>query len=309
MTASSLIDLLTALWLGFTGACIGSFLNVVAYRMPLGMSVVWKPSHCPNCKHPIRAHDNVPVLGWLWLRGRCRDCSEPISPRYAIVEAIMGLAFFGLAYVELFSGGANLPGGPITAFTGANGTVWEPQWQIIGVYIYHCTLLCLLMCVVLIDFDGAKTPDKLLALSLLLGVGATIWGKGLHPGPQNSFYSSCVGAILGCLLGLLFSWMGRGRIEVTNNRNKLKGTVRRAGSFFAHRANLIAGAAICGAFVGPRAISSVAIISLAISLSGNLASGKRSTRLTKTALSSLWIALLLQLLFWMSLHRWTQELV
>jgi leader peptidase (prepilin peptidase)/N-methyltransferase len=75
------LDLVTALWLGLVGACVGSFLNVVAYRMPRGMSVVWKPSHCPRCGHAIRARDNVPVLGWLLLGGRCRDCREPISPR------------------------------------------------------------------------------------------------------------------------------------------------------------------------------------------------------------------------------------
>ena len=74
-----MLDFVTALWLGFIGACIGSFLNVVAYRMPLGLSVVWKPSHCPKCGHDIRPRDNLPVLGWILLRGRCRDCGEPIA--------------------------------------------------------------------------------------------------------------------------------------------------------------------------------------------------------------------------------------
>ncbi len=144
MTANFAIDLVTALWLGFVGACIGSFLNVVAYRMPRGISIVWKPSHCPQCGHPIRARDNVPVLSWLVLRGRCRDCGEPISPRYAIVEAVMGATFFVLAYVELFSGGANLPGGPLTELTGAASVVWNPQWEIIGAYASHCLLFSLL---------------------------------------------------------------------------------------------------------------------------------------------------------------------
>ena len=88
MTADSLIDVGTALWLGFMGACVGSFANVVAYRLPLGMSVVWNPSHCPKCSHPLRARDNVPVLGWLWLRGRCRDCGQSIAARYALVELL-----------------------------------------------------------------------------------------------------------------------------------------------------------------------------------------------------------------------------
>jgi len=171
-----LIDLITALWLGFLGACIGSFLNVVAYRMPLGMSVIWQPSHCPKCEHPIRAYDNVPVLGWLWLKGRCRDCKQPISPRYAIVEFVMGLAFFVLAYVELFNGGANLPGGPITEFTGAYDNVWVPQWKLIGIYAYHGLLMSWLMSLALIVFDGKKIPRKLLFFGILLSVFAAVNG-------------------------------------------------------------------------------------------------------------------------------------
>jgi len=176
LPTNTLIDLITALWLGFIGACIGSFLNVVAYRMPLGMSVIWQPSHCPKCEHPIRAYDNVPVLGWLWLKGRCRDCKQPISPRYAIVEFIMGLAFFVLAYVELFSGGANLRNGPITAFTGAYENVWVPQWKLIGIYAYHGLLMSWLMSLALIIFDGQKIPRKLILFGILLSVFAAVNG-------------------------------------------------------------------------------------------------------------------------------------
>ncbi|MCB1041685.1 MAG: prepilin peptidase [Acidobacteria bacterium] len=75
------------------GACLGSFLNVVFYRYPLGLSVVRPGSACPNCKTPIAAYDNVPVLAWLWLRGSCRHCKAPISIRYPIYEACFGLLF------------------------------------------------------------------------------------------------------------------------------------------------------------------------------------------------------------------------
>jgi leader peptidase (prepilin peptidase)/N-methyltransferase len=79
------------------GLCIGSFLNVVAWRVPRGESVVSPASACPRCGLPIRARDNVPVLGWLVLRGRCRDCAEPISVRYPLVEAFTGLMFAVMA--------------------------------------------------------------------------------------------------------------------------------------------------------------------------------------------------------------------
>jgi leader peptidase (prepilin peptidase)/N-methyltransferase len=69
------------------GAIIGSFLNVVAYRLPRGESLSHPPSRCPRCGHAVKPYDNVPVLSWLLLRGRCRHCGEPISKRYPIVEA------------------------------------------------------------------------------------------------------------------------------------------------------------------------------------------------------------------------------
>ncbi len=73
------------------GLIVGSFLNVVAYRLPLGQSLVLPGSHCPSCGVPIKPYDNVPVLGWLVLRGRCRSCRTPISARYPLVEALTAL--------------------------------------------------------------------------------------------------------------------------------------------------------------------------------------------------------------------------
>lgn len=78
---------------GVLGLLIGSFLNVVVWRVPRGESIVSPPSACPRCGHRIRARDNVPVLSWLLLRGRCRDCGAPISRRYPLVEAATGLLF------------------------------------------------------------------------------------------------------------------------------------------------------------------------------------------------------------------------
>lgn len=75
------------------GLAVGSFLNVVVWRVPRGESVVRPPSACPRCGHAIRWRDNIPVVSWLVLRGNCRDCSAPISGRYPAVELITGLAF------------------------------------------------------------------------------------------------------------------------------------------------------------------------------------------------------------------------
>jgi len=78
---------------GVVGLLVGSFLNVVVWRVPRGESIVSPPSACPRCGHDIRAYDNVPVVSWFVLRGKCRDCGEPISRRYPLVEATTGVLF------------------------------------------------------------------------------------------------------------------------------------------------------------------------------------------------------------------------
>ena len=75
------------------GLAFGSFLNVCIYRLPQGLSVVTPRSACPQCKHPIALYDNIPVLSWLILGGRCRNCKEHISPRYLIIELLTGALF------------------------------------------------------------------------------------------------------------------------------------------------------------------------------------------------------------------------
>jgi leader peptidase (prepilin peptidase)/N-methyltransferase len=78
---------------GISGAVIGSFLNVVVYRLPLGQSLVKPRSHCPSCDTPVSPRDNVPLLSWLFLKGRCRHCGESISARYPAVELLTALCF------------------------------------------------------------------------------------------------------------------------------------------------------------------------------------------------------------------------
>src|SRR5918998_4349041 len=82
---------------GVFGLIVGSFLNVVAPRLPLGASLVKPRSACPGCGTPVRPYDNVPVLSWLLLRGRCRDCDAPIDARYPLVEAGTALLWLAVA--------------------------------------------------------------------------------------------------------------------------------------------------------------------------------------------------------------------
>ena len=101
------MDPILALAIFVTGLAFGSFLNVCIYRLPLGLSVVTPRSKCPQCKRRIAFYDNVPVLSWLLLRGRCRNCKAPISPRYLLIELLTGAlfvacyAYFGMTLATL----------------------------------------------------------------------------------------------------------------------------------------------------------------------------------------------------------------
>jgi leader peptidase (prepilin peptidase)/N-methyltransferase len=117
------------------GACVGSFLNVLVYRLPLELSVIYPPSRCPDCETKLAWYDNIPVLGWIFLRGKCRYCDKPISARYPIIEAITGLLFV-FYYVMFFI----LHAGPCASLDGMRGSDWfasdlvsiQQHWPIYG---------------------------------------------------------------------------------------------------------------------------------------------------------------------------------
>ncbi|MGU3410790.1 prepilin peptidase [Microbacterium sp. M1A1_1b] len=166
MTASlaPLIGALTALT-AVLGLAIGSFLNVVVYRVPAGLSVVAPASACPRCGTSIRGVDNVPVLSWLHLRGRCRACAEPISVRYPLVELLTG-AFF------LVVGLRFLPDrtGPVAAVLG--------QAVLLVALLYVAAVSVALA---LIDIDVQRLPNAIVlpmypVLALLLGGSSALTG-------------------------------------------------------------------------------------------------------------------------------------
>ena len=92
--------LLVIAFAAVTGLAVGSFLNVVVWRLPRGESLNHPGSHCPGCGHAVRPRDNVPVLSWLLLRGRCRDCAKAISARYPLLEAVSALLWVAVVAVK-----------------------------------------------------------------------------------------------------------------------------------------------------------------------------------------------------------------
>ena len=161
-------------WLISVGCCVGSFLNVVIYRGPLGLSVVRPGSFCPKCKHAIRWQHNVPVLGWLMLRGKCYDCGVRISARYPVVEFLVGALFGGLAWVEIVSPGSASNLGPPR-------TVPLHSLESFVEYGYHLMLLSGLFCLTLIEWDGRRVPWTMGAFVLLVGLLAPLGCAAIRP--------------------------------------------------------------------------------------------------------------------------------
>lgn len=189
---------------GLLGLCVGSFLNVVIHRTPLIMNYAWRkeiawyldsqddldkthvqgitsiiendipislsfpPSRCPNCGHQIRFYENIPIISWLFLRGACSDCGNPISIRYPLVELITAL----LSVLTIYVLGANL--------AGAFGLIY----------------LWVLIALTGIDFDTQLLPDRLVFPLGMLGLAVN--SQGIFVSPTS--------ALWGVLLGFLSLW-------------------------------------------------------------------------------------------------------
>ncbi len=173
---------LIAAWAFIFWSLIGSFLNVVVHRLPLGQSVVHGGSRCPRCHAPIKWHDNLPVIGWLNLHGRCRSCGLPIASRYPIVESICAGLCTAVSFRELLTGGANLPGRlPDFQHGGVLRFFPSPSLDLIGLAVYHCGTLCMLLVWGLIACDGRRIPGR--STVWVLGVAAALptLFPALHP--------------------------------------------------------------------------------------------------------------------------------
>jgi leader peptidase (prepilin peptidase)/N-methyltransferase len=201
-------------WIFLLGSIIGSYLNVVAYRLPKGKPLFWPPSSCPSCGSRIKIRDNVPVLGWILLNGKCRNCSQPISPRYPIVEAVVGFLFLMLAMVELFTDGANIPFR--TPRTGASvvTTLLFPDPLLIATYLFHATWLSTVVAIVLIDWDASPQPVRsILSWMATIALIAVVIEPRLLPVKLASVpwaegrLGTAVQSLVGLFGGLTIGWL------------------------------------------------------------------------------------------------------
>lgn len=166
------------------GLLIGSFLNVVAWRLPRGESLVSPGSHCPGCDAPVKPYDNVPVLSWLLLRGRCRNCQERISPRYPAVELATAALYVAVVAV-----------------------LWDDAAQI----ALGLVLVTFLVPITLIDLETRRIPN---ALTLPAGIAAIAIGTALDPGGQPERLIAGLAAGLFFFLPALLTPKGMGMGDV-----------------------------------------------------------------------------------------------
>jgi leader peptidase (prepilin peptidase)/N-methyltransferase len=186
------------------GLALGSFLNVCIYRIPLEKSIFWPGSRCGHCFQKIRWYDNLPVISYIHLRGRCRSCKTPFSARYLLVELLTGLAFAGLFYLEVVvninsliyvdwpnkvpamsrQGGLGVnPAGnqiqrqrqEILQYQSRRIQWGEIPWRAWVAYFFHATLLCFLIVITFCDLDRREIPPSVTIPGIIIGlVGATL---------------------------------------------------------------------------------------------------------------------------------------
>lgn len=167
-----MLQLLIALYAAIFGLIVGSYLNVVIYRLPLGLSTVYPRSRCPGCGSLIRARDNVPVLSFLLLRGRCRTCGTPISWRYPLVEAATGALFVGCLL----------------------------RFGLTPQAVVAMLFASLMLVLALIDFDHMILPDRLTLPGTAVGIATQL------AAPLAGLVPAVIGALFGA--GILLAVWG-----------------------------------------------------------------------------------------------------
>ena len=188
------------------GCIVGSFLNVCIHRMPLGLSIVSPPSHCPHCKYSIPWYLNLPLVTWLVLRGRCKNCGAPISVRYFIVELLTGLAFLG-CWLKF-------------------GNVTNPLPSIPLALVYGIFLAGLIVAT-FIDFEHLIIPDEItfggiaagLLLSLILPELQKLQPHDPIPLHRIGLLRSAIGAAVGA--GIIYAIVRGGKLAFGRHRVKL----------------------------------------------------------------------------------------
>jgi leader peptidase (prepilin peptidase) / N-methyltransferase len=265
------------IWIVAFGSSVGSFLNVVVYRTPQGLSLLGS-SFCPKCKNPIRWYDNIPIFGWILLRGRCRDCHLQISARYPLIELVTGLMMLGLVVFQVVLDGGHLPGRPSGGYPGLPWLVQHWSWDLVTMLLAQAALLCILLSGALIRWDGHRLPRGYLVLAFAIGLIAPVVVPALAPMPEwyqrlgNSMIGLGVGAVLGAAQAMVAGVWGKS-LWLCSQKGR------------AFVLDLAATVALIGAFLGWRAAISIFVLAAAVRMLGSVVTGDVLSRRG----SSVWI--------------------
>jgi leader peptidase (prepilin peptidase) / N-methyltransferase len=207
---------LICLWIFYIGASIGSFLNVVAGRVPASRGIVFGGSRCPFCETKLSFLENMPIFGWLYCKGRCRTCRLPIATRYLWMEVVVGTLFLAIAARQLFLGGGNLPGITVKAWTGIVYTVMFPDWNLIVITCAHSMLFAVLVMLTAVNLDKQVFPWRAIAVIAALFVVAMAlapqlqlvnWYRGISTAsPVTGTNRSIINWLLNVVVGGLVGW-------------------------------------------------------------------------------------------------------
>ncbi len=163
------------------GLACGSFANVLIFRLPRDLSIVRPPSHCPSCDKEIRWYRNIPVISYIVLRGRCADCKARISPRYPLVELLVGVLFWFAAY----------------NFAPA----FPPDWRTVLTLVSSWFFLLFTTALIFIDLEHYILPDMLTLPGIVLGLASSFFLP--WTSPLESLAGSAAGALIpAALIGL-----------------------------------------------------------------------------------------------------------
>ncbi|MBR4674473.1 MAG: prepilin peptidase [Victivallales bacterium] len=216
------IDIKSVFWLfsAFSfilGSCIGSFMNVVVWRLPRGESLLYPPSHCPKCGHAIRPWENIPIISWLCLKARCSNCHLPISIKYPLGEGATGL-LFAFLWMRIFQRGLPLECIPTFFFLGGAllaAALIDAEHRFIPDQVtYSGILFALLMAIVLPSGRLALLPQPNPHAGTLIFTGVKTmllnWRFDLTPHPLTTALIDCtLGAAMGYAILALFAWSTR----------------------------------------------------------------------------------------------------
>lgn len=260
----------TAVWFFYVGSCIASFLNVVAWRVPRGKSILGS-SHCPACGTHLTFRDNVPIVGWLKNGGKCRYCQTPIAKRYVFVEILLGSIFLTVVLFTLYSGGINLPLRTPNDSIGFERLLFDPSWDLIQIVVYQLVLISTLFTFALIRMEYPSVPLSVWGVGMLSGIGFAFLFPAVQIVPWqvpsqsvaayqtfeiNQVWTMALGLVVGACCGAILDFAGRPVVDVDSTQSS-------------RHYDALLSLSLCGLFLGWQAAISICLIATLLVLAGS----------------------------------------